>query len=95
MTSLIRSNTWLAALLAFLATWVSPAVSAAQAPQGSGQMGGGDDGMMAGGCPMCGMDGPWMTVSMLLGVVLVLTTIAALVALTVFLLRRSRTPAPG
>lgn len=95
MTSLTRSKTWLAALVAFLATWVLPAVAAAQAPQGSGQMGGGDHGMMAGGCPMCGMDGPWMTVSMVFGAALTIAAVAALAALTVFLVRRSRAPAPG
>lgn len=44
------------------------------------------DGMM---CPMCGAGG---TVLMGLGALLVLAATAALIALTVFLVRRSQTP---
>lgn len=45
-------------------------------------------------CPMCSMmmQGPWMWLSMLLGGLLIVAAIVALVALTVFLTRRSRPP---
>lgn len=47
------------------------------------------DGMMNGMCPMCANMGPW---GMILGVAFALATIAALVALTMFLVRRSKGP---
>ncbi len=46
-------------------------------------------GMMNSMCPMCGSMGPW---GMALGIVFILAVIAALIALTVFLVRRSRDP---
>lgn len=48
--------------------------------------------MMSGSCPMCGAMG-WGGV--ILGGVLLLALIAALVALTIFLIRRSRPPHSG
>lgn len=50
------------------------------------------EGMMSGSCPMCGAIG-WG--AMILGGVLALAAIAALIALTIFLVRRSRMPHSG
>ena len=50
------------------------------------------EGIMSDSCPMCGVMG-WGT--MILGGVLALAAIAALIALTVFLIRRSRPPGTG
>ncbi len=50
------------------------------------------EGMMSGSCPMCSAMG-WG--GMILGGVLALAAIAALIALTVFLIRRSRPPHSG
>lgn len=49
-------------------------------------------GMMSGSCPMCGAMG-WG--SLILGGILVLAIISALVALTIYLVRRSRPPHSG
>jgi hypothetical protein len=40
-------------------------------------------------CPMCDMQG-WGTAGMIIGLVLVVAIIAALISLSVFLIRRSR-----
>jgi len=50
------------------------------------------EGMMSGSCPMCGAMG-WG--AMILGGVLALAAIAALIALAIFLVRRSRPPHSG
>ncbi len=64
-----------------LGTWGIPFTSPAYA-----------DGMMSGSCPMCSAMG-WG--GMILGGVLAIAAIAALIALTVFLIRRSRPPHSG
>lgn len=50
-------------------------------------------GMMDGACAMCEMQGPWMWLAGTPWAVLLLAAIAALVALTACLWRRSRRPA--
>ena len=60
------------------------------AGQGMGEMGQGMGEMCQ--CPMMNMGGGWMMAGMLLTGLLTIAAIATLVALTIFLLRRSHSP---
>lgn len=93
-----------ATALAWLLTTATVALGQPANQGAGGRMGSGMQGMQGMGgmggtcpynCPMCGMmGGPMGIVTMVLGGALVLAVIGVLVALTVFLFRRSRPPAP-
>lgn len=98
-------------VFAALVTLLFAAVAQAQQPGGMGPMGGmhrgGGMGPMQGmhgggggmGCPCAAMhgamQGPWGIVMVLLGVALLASIITALIALAVYLVRRSRVRAPA
>lgn len=84
-------STLRAVLILAIGWFLAPVAPASAQPTGQGAMQGMSGMPCPYGCPMCGMmDGPMGGVMMVLAWVLVLAVISVLVALTVFLIRRSR-----